>query len=102
MGNHNIGRAFAAAAEAFWAGVPDGAATREMALAALDAAGAEYHRSDAEFGDEVMDQTTPLGRLVALAFDATPGELVTEADDYDDDAWVYGPVARFDAHFDFH
>lgn len=100
MGNHNIGRAFAGAAEVFWIMVPEGETpTKELTLRALEAVGEYYRRADAEFDDELIDWTTPLGRMVAIAFDATTDEMQEETDDAS--PWRDGPERRFRKHFDF-
>ena len=97
MGNHNVGEAFAAAADVFWLAV-QGSPSKELTLKALEAVGNRCRGADAEFDDELHDGTTPLGRMVAIAFDASPQEL--SADD-DGDAWFEGPYMRFRQHFDF-
>lgn len=97
MGNHDVGRAFAAAADVFWLMEPPGGPSKQTTLAALAAIGERYRGADAEFDDELADGTTPLGRMVAIAFDATPEELTPG----DDDAWYDGPYLRFRGHFDF-
>jgi hypothetical protein len=98
MGNHNVGRAFASCADVFWGIIPEGTATQAQALKALETVGNRYRGADAEFDDELFDQNTPLGQMVALAFDAKPEEL----EDYDDgEAWYNGPITRFRQHFQF-
>ena len=100
MGNHDIGRTMAAAAEVFWLMVPP-EPTKDQALAALEAAGEPFRGGDAEFDDELRDGvSTPLGRLVALAFDATPEELSRPGNE-DENPWYDGPYSRFREHFDF-
>lgn len=99
MGNHNVGEAFAAAAEVFWL-VVEGSPSKEITLKALEAVGNRCRGADAEFDDELIDGTTPLGRMVAIAFDATPEELSTE-EDVDVSPWFDGPYMRFRQHFDF-
>lgn len=100
MGNHDVGRAFAAIADVFWLMEPPGGPSKATTLAALEAAGERYRGADAEFDDELFDQTTALGRMVALAFDAQPNELVGNDAEDDGDAWYDGPVTRFRKHFD--
>lgn len=97
MGNHDVGRAFAAAADVFWitAGELPG---RDVTLKALEAVGNRYRGADAEFDDELLDHTTPLGRMVAIAFDATPDEM---REDDEGEAWFDGPYMRFRNHFAF-
>lgn len=65
----------------------------------LRVVGERYRGADAEFDDELNDHTTPLGRMVAIAFEATPEEL--EPGDEDEDRWFDGPYKRFSSHFDF-
>lgn len=101
MGNHDVGRSMAAAAELFWHMKGDNAATKEEALAALDIAAQNYHGADAEFDNEFFGET-PLSKLVALAFDATQEEI----DDRDNfthggDKWYEGPYKRFSDRYKF-
>lgn len=99
MGNHNVGAAFAAAADVFWFMVPeDSTPTMEETLNALELVGNRFRGADAEFDDELIDHTTPLGHMVAIAFEATPEEL---AQDEDNDAWYEGPYTRFREYFEF-
>jgi hypothetical protein len=99
MGNHDVGRSMASAAEVFWTMVPEGTApTKEQAMKALDAAGRRFRGADAEFEDELVDHTTPLGRMVAIAFEATPEEMDV---DPEGEAWYEGPYTRFRDHFEF-
>jgi hypothetical protein len=67
MGNHNVGRAMAAAAKGFWAGNGDAPVSKEKALAVLDATAEEFRGADAEFDDHCWPDE-PLGRLLAVAF----------------------------------
>lgn len=95
----------AAAARVFWLANGDAEVTKEKALAALEAAAEDYIGADAEFDDELYE-VTPLSRLVAIAFEATPAEmddLMGKLDDDDDagELWYSGPVSRFNAHFKF-
>jgi hypothetical protein len=104
MGNHDVGRAFAGGADLFWAAITPGTEpTKELALKCLEAIGERYRGADAEFDDELWDQKTALGRMVALAFDAKPEELVRDDDESDEcgKAWDDGPCTRFRKHFDF-
>lgn len=87
MGITMIGRAFAALAEGYWLASKGEEPAQPEALQALAAAGERYRRSDAEFDDE-LNEWTPLSRLVAIAFAASPdeiaslkGELASEGDD---------------------
>jgi hypothetical protein len=98
MGNHDVGRAFAAAADVFWLVAPD-QPSREMTLKALEAVGNRYRGADAEFDDDLLNHTTPLGRMVAIAFDATPEEMGDVDDEETADAWFDGPYTRFRQHF---
>lgn len=106
MGNHDVGRAMAAASEGFWAGNGDAPVSKERALAVLDAAGKRFIGADAEFDDE-LNEETPLSRLVAIAFDATPDEIADLKGEYacDEDAvgmlWYEGPEKRFRARYEF-
>lgn len=107
MGNHSVGRAMAVAAKVFWLGKDEAAVTQEQALAALDAAGEDFIGADAEFDDE-LNEETDLSRLVAIAFAATPderaslrGELESEDDENRGMAWYDGPETRFRNHFKF-
>lgn len=100
MGNHDVGRAFASAAEVFWGLVPESTTpTKEATLKALEAVGNRYRGSDAEFDDELFDHTTQLGRMVAIAFEATPEEMRPETDGAS--PWYDGPETRFRKHFKF-
>lgn len=99
MGNHDVGRHFAGGADMFWAVIPEAKATKELTLKSLEALGERYRGADAEFDDHLFDHTTPLGRMVAIAFDVTPDEL--KPDDDDGEYWYEGPVTRFRRHFDF-
>jgi hypothetical protein len=94
MGNHDVGRAMAAAAEGFWAGNGDAPVTKEKALAVLDAAASRFIGADAEFDDELIGET-PLSRLVAIAFDATAEEFA------DLELWYDGPYTRFSDRYRF-
>jgi hypothetical protein len=107
MGNHDVGRALAAAAKGFWAGNGDAPVTREKALAFLDAVGEGFRGADAEFDDELITET-PLSRLVAIAFDATPDELADLRGELDEgrreddgELWYDGPYSKFSARYDF-
>jgi hypothetical protein len=101
MGNHDVGRAMAAAARTFWIANGDAPPTKEKALAALDAAAEHFHGADAEFDDELYDET-PLSRLVAIAFDATPEEIKNrDHPEADNSAWYDGPLTRFSERYRF-
>lgn len=106
MGNHAVGRCMAAAAEVFWLAMDDKTPTKERALAALDTAAKNFHGADAEFDDE-LHQETPLSRLVAIAFDATPEEIADRDGkgggdpDLAGERWYEGPQRRFSARYQF-
>lgn len=101
MGNHDVGRALAGAAEGFWEGRKT--ATKEQALKFLDKVAERWRGADAEFDDELMDgETTALGRLVALAMGAKPEELSGEEDEETLACpWYDGPYTRFRARYEF-
>lgn len=103
MGNHDVGRSMAASAEVFWATMDavNAKPTKEQALSVLDIAAKNFHGADAEFDDEFFGET-PLSKLVALAFDATPEEI----DDRDNsthegELWYEGPYRRFSNRYRF-
>ena len=105
MGHHDVGRGMAGAAKVYWLAMGDREPTQEQALAALDAAGEDYHGADAEFDDE-LNEWTPLSRLVAIAFAATPEEISdlkgeTPDDDQRGMIWYEGAYSRFREHFRF-
>lgn len=106
MGNHDVGRAMSAAARGFWAGNGDAEVSKDRALAVLDAAAEEFIGADAEFDDEIMT-VTPLSRLVAIAFEATPDELADLdrlypcADGDTGMLWYQGPEKRFRDRYRF-
>lgn len=79
--------------------------TQAEALNALDTAGDRYRGADAEFDDE-LNEWTPLSRLVAIAFSATPEEISDLKGETPDDAergmlWYEGAYSRFRSHFQF-
>lgn len=106
MGNHAVGRTMAAAAKAFWIGNGDQTVSKETALSVLDVAAEGYIGADAEFDDEFLGET-PLSRLVAIAFDATPDEIADLKGEYpceDGDTgelWYAGAQTRFRDHYQF-
>lgn len=101
MGNHDVGRAMAAAARAFWIATDGSEPDQATALEALDAAAEDFIGADAEFDDELFGET-PLSKLVALAFDATPDEIKSRDTDHDDGmAWYEGPERRFRDRYKF-
>lgn len=99
MGNHHVGRAMAAAAEVFWIAKKDSIVEPEHALEALDAAARDFHGADAEFDDEFRS-ATPLARLVAVAFNASPAEIA-DRDSGIGDRWYDGPYSRFQERYKF-
>lgn len=103
MGNHDVGRAMAGAAEAFFIGNDEALVSKERAMAVLDAAAKNFHGADAEFDDEFHGET-PLSRLVAIAFDASPEEIASRDDPDEDDGgekWYAGPYTRFKNRYRF-
>lgn len=106
MGNHDVGRAMASAAEVFWLAMGDTKPTKEQALAALDKMGERWRGADAEFDDE-LNEESDLSRLVAIAFDASPDEIADLNGEYpcaDGDVgmlWYAGPERRFRDRFEF-
>lgn len=107
MGNHEVGRSMSNAAKVFWLVKGDASVSKDEALAAINVAGEDYIGADAEFEDELYEWT-PLSRLVAIAFDATPEEIADLKGELDEgriedagELWYDGPVSRFNAHFKF-
>ncbi|MGR9413128.1 hypothetical protein [Rhizobium leguminosarum] len=108
MGNHDVGRGMAAGARGFWIGNGDREVDQARALEAMDAIASDYHRSDAEFDDE-LSTDTELSRLMLIAFDGTEqdklllkGELPDDADeDAAWDAWYEGAYSRFRERYRF-
>ena len=108
MGNHNVGRAMAAAAKVFWAANGDAEVSKERALEMLDVMADDFIGADAEFDDELMEYTA-LSRLVCIAFDATPEHVKylkgeCEGSDEPDDfggAWYDGPYTQFRKRYRF-
>lgn len=101
MGNHDVGRAMAAGAKGFWAGRGDNPVKPEDAMAVLDAIAEDFRGADAEFDDEFFGET-PLSKLVAVAFEATPEQLASRDEDIDDgEAWYEGVYRRFSQRYEF-
>lgn len=106
MGNHDVGRAMSAAAKGFWAGNGETEVSKDKALAVLDAAAEDFIGADAEFDDELYGWT-PLSRLVAIAFEATPDEILDLKGEFpceDGDGgmlWYDGPQSRFSDRYKF-
>ncbi len=94
MGNRAIAEMFEAVADIFWSAHGDGVPTRHQALQALDAIGNRFRGADANSSDAMNDPASPLGRMIALAFEATPEELVAGS-------WYDGPKTRFRSRYDF-
>lgn len=86
MGNHDVGRGMAAAAKTFWIATKGQEVSRELALEALDAMAEDYRGADAEFDDELLEETD-LSRLVLSAFGATDrARKYLTGDDLSEDA----------------
>lgn len=102
MGNHDVGRAMAAGAKGFWAGRGDNPVTPAEAMAVLDAIAEDFRGSDAEFDDE-LSEDTPLSRLIAIAFEATPEQIASRDGEADDDheAWYEGVERKFSERYEF-
>jgi len=101
MGNHDVGRSMSAAADVFWIANGTDEVTKDKALAALDASAKRYIGADAEFDDELSEETS-LSRLVAVAFDATPEEIADrDHATHEGELWYAGPVTRFRQYFRF-
>ena len=102
MGNHDVGRAMSAAAKGFWAGNGEAPVTKDKALAVLDAAAEDFIGADAEFDDELRGDT-PLSRLIAIAFEATPDLLASRDGELDDDGegWYEGSQRQFSERYKF-
>ncbi|MBI1202659.1 MAG: hypothetical protein GC182_09130 [Rhodopseudomonas sp.] len=98
MGNHHVGRAMATAAKVFWVCNGDAPVTKEMALAAIDAAGEEFRCADAEFDDHLFPDE-PLGRLIRIAFGPWTDEQ--EAADLDGEGWYETIERPFCQRFEF-
>lgn len=111
MGNHNVGRAMSAgaiAAMALFGNLPTPIKmTKEWALTILDALAEPWLGADAEFDDELSEETA-LSILVAVAFEATPAELAdlrgegspSLGDDHGQ-LWFDGPCTRFRERYKF-
>lgn len=102
MGNHDVGRALASAAEGFWAGNGDAEVSKDKALAVLDKAAERWRGADAEFDDEFHGET-PLSKLVAIAFDANHQQIASRDGDYEDDgeSWYEGVYRKFRDRYEF-
>ncbi len=111
MGNNLVGLAMGRAARVYWGTrgqqlLP----TQVEALAVLDEICSPYKGADAEFEaddpknpdrinpdyDRFTDPEGPLGKLIAIAFEATPEEMELETE-----AWDNGPKTRFDKRYRF-
>lgn len=102
MGNHHVGRAMAVGAKVFWATNEDQIVSQQTALTILDIIAEDFIGSDAEFDDEA-NTDTPLTRLIAVAFDATPEELADlyGETDTDGELWYEGPYRKFSNRYKF-
>ena len=104
MGYFAQGDAIVAGAEAYWrgrGGMP--APARKDALAALvGIVGPVVRRTgNYEMRDEDAEtSSSPLGRLIAIAFDATPAEMDDTLDEACESPFDVGPLQRFQQHFD--
>src|SRR5262245_52962092 len=103
MGNHDVGRAMAAWAKGFWAGwgTAGGLPPKEVVLRSMDAAAEPYRGADAEFDDEADSARTPLGRLLAIAFDWQ--QVLDRKPDLEslDELWYEEVYAKFSKRYDF-
>lgn len=97
----NVQQHFAAQAQFYWVqkqgrggAFPDRVPTKDQALWLLNGFAAPWRDGPATFGPE-LNANQPLGRLIAIAFEATDEEKA------DDAAWQAGPVARFRARYGF-
>lgn len=108
MGNHNVGRAMAAASKVFWAANGDAEVSKEKALEMLDAMAEGFIGADAEFDDELTTDT-PLSRLLCIAFDATPEHIAMLHGNLDEgpemdrawDSFYDGPYDAFSKRYRF-
>ncbi|MBI1207427.1 MAG: hypothetical protein GC191_09070 [Azospirillum sp.] len=102
MGNYHVGDAMDAAARVFWKLASKRRKNiRELALSVLDEAAESWIGADAEFED-YTDPGQPLGRMIALAFDATPGEMsLNHPEDPFASPWHDGPLSRFFTRYKF-
>lgn len=99
MGNHDVGRGMSGGAKAFWVAMAGRMPTKDEALAAVDAMAEAYIGADAEFDDDLQPDA-PLGKLVGIAFDATPEEIAGAGGE-EVDAWYDGPETRFRKRYKF-
>ena len=93
MGNHDVGKAFAAAFEALEPMLEQ--MSKAQILQALDSVGSKFRNADAEF-DDYTDPSHPLGKALIKAFAPTLGEEPESQEEYDEwyDEWyeqVYEP-----------
>ena len=114
MGNHDAGRAMGIAAAMWWQACNTYVPTKDEALAVLNEICMPHQTCDAEFEltdpkrpgcvhpdyDDYRLPHAPLGRLIAVAFEATPAEIAAFSDV--DLLWWEGPVTRFKQYFDFY
>lgn len=114
MGNHDAGHAMELSARMWWKGRGNSKSpTKDEALTVLDDICDAYRGCDAEFEgtdprrvdsvnpdyDYSTDPEGPIGKLIAIAFDAQPNEMALE--DCDDCPWHDGPEKRFRKRYDF-
>lgn len=113
MGNHAVGLAMGRAADIWWERRDKSLPTKRKALGALELICGPYRGADAEWEaadpasptcvhpeyDQYTDPDGPIGRLIAIAFDATPAEL--SLGDENDCPWFDGPFMRFCKYFQF-
>jgi hypothetical protein len=97
------GDAIAAGAQAYWLGrgsmpAPD----QKDALAALKGIVGPVVRSTGNYkmrDDNAETSSSPLGRLIAIAFDATSAEMDDTLDEACESPFDVGPLERFREHF---
>ncbi len=113
MGDHRIGRAMADWAALWWESRTATPPSPVQALATLDAICSTYRGRDADFEsqdpanptqvhpdyDVDTDPQGPLGRLIAIAFEASPAELAPDTEEAQ--PWYDGPYQRFLARYGF-
>lgn len=114
MGDHAIGVRMGLIAVAWWTMRKNRKPTKAQALKALDTICMPYRGRDAEFEaidpdnpskihrvyNEYTDPNGPLGRLIAIAFDAQPYEMYIVGND-DECPWLDGPYMRFANRYKF-
>jgi hypothetical protein len=98
MGNHDVGRAMHAAAQAYRLGLGGKNPSKDEALAMLDQAADLFRGADAEF-DDYLRPGEPLWQLVTIAFG--PWTDADQAADHDGEKWFDGPYSQFRARYRF-